>query len=123
MTFAAPFVYSGVGVLGLSEGRGTVRNIDADRISEAIVVSIGDSAIPRVDRQKLIDRYGEADGSAVANRVVQLVREAVAMPIDWGDMALAESVNDIMGRFRQLHPELSAEALEEMGRCVGWNLR
>ncbi|BBY95674.1 hypothetical protein MGALJ_53430 [Mycobacterium gallinarum] len=97
--------------------------MDADRISEAVVTSIRESAIPGVDRQKLIDRYGESEGSAVADRVIAIVREAVAMPIDWGDMTLAEGVNDIMGRFSQLHPELSSEALEEIGRCVGWNLR
>ncbi|MGX9789765.1 hypothetical protein [Mycobacterium sp. MMS18-G62] len=97
--------------------------MDADRLNEAIVASIGVSAIPRVDRQELIDRYGESEGSTVADRVVEIVREAVAMPIDWGDMTLAEGVNDIMGRFSQLHRELSLEALEEIGRCVGWNLR
>ncbi|MGO4442203.1 hypothetical protein AB4Z42_02480 [Mycobacterium sp. 2YAF39] len=97
--------------------------MDADRINEAVVASIGGSAIPRIDRQTLIDRYGESEGKAVADRVVEIVREAVAMPIDWGNMTLAEGVNDIMGRFSQLHPELSSEALEEIGRCVGWNLR
>jgi len=97
--------------------------MDADRLNEAIVASIGESAIPRVDRQKLIELYGESEGSAVADQVVEIVRKAVAMPIDWGDMTLAEGVNDIMGRFSDLHPELSPEALEEIGRCVGWNLR
>ncbi|SKS05554.1 Uncharacterised protein [Mycobacteroides abscessus subsp. abscessus] len=55
--------------------------------------------------------------------MVKIVREAVAMPIDWGTMTLAEGVNDIMGRFSQKHPELSPQALEEIGRCVGWQLR
>ena len=96
---------------------------DANRINEAIVASIAESAIPRVDREKLIDLYGRTEGIAVADRVVGIVREAVAMPIEWGDMTLAEGVDDIMGRFSQLHPEISPEALEEIGRCVGWNLR
>lgn len=52
-----------------------------------------------------------------------MVREAVAMPIDWGNMTLAEGVNDTMRRFGKVHPELSPDALEEIGRCVGWNLR
>jgi hypothetical protein len=93
------------------------------RINEAIVASISESAIPRVDRQKLVGRYGESEGSALADRVVEMIREAVDTPIDWGEMTLAEGVNDIMGRFSQLHPELSSEALEEICRCVGWNLR
>lgn len=75
--------------------------MDGDQINEAIIASIGESAIPRVGRQKLIDRYGRGEGSAVADRVVEIVREAVAMPINWGDMTLAEGVSDIMGRFSQ----------------------
>lgn len=97
--------------------------MDLDRINEAIVASIGESAVPRVDRQKLIDLFGETKGIALADRAIAMVREAVAMPIDWGDMTLAEGVNDIMGRFSKVHPELSPDALEEIGRCVGWNLR
>lgn len=97
--------------------------MDAERINRAIVAGIGESAIPRVDRQKLVDRYGESEGSAVAERVEEIVREAVATPLDWGDLTLAQGVADIMGRFSQLHPELSSEALDEISRCVGWNLR
>ncbi|BBZ06314.1 hypothetical protein MDOR_04830 [Mycolicibacterium doricum] len=97
--------------------------MNADTINEAVVIGISESAIPRVDRQKLIDHYGADEGNVIADRVIELVREAVAMPIDWGTMTLAEGVNDIIGRFGQRHPELSAEALEEIGRCVGWQLR
>jgi hypothetical protein len=97
--------------------------MDPDLLNQAIVLSIADSAIPRVDSQKLTDRFGENEGSAIADRVLAIVREAVAMPIDWGTMTLAQGVNDIMARFSQRHPELSPEALEEIGRCVGWQLR
>lgn len=97
--------------------------MDSDRINEAIVVGIEGSAVPQVDRERLVAFYGKAGGSALADRVVELVREAVAMPIVWGDMTLAEGVNDIMGRFGQLHPELSPEAMDEIRRCVGWNFR
>ena len=86
--------------------------MEAQRINEAIVASIAESAIPRVDREKLIDLYGETEGIAVADRVVAIVREAVAMPIEWGDMTLAEGVNDTVGRFSQLHPEISGSAGE-----------
>lgn len=91
-------------------------------INEAVIIGISASATPRVDRQKLLDHYGE-EGGTVADRVVALVREAVAMPIDWGTMTLAEGVKDIIGRFGQRHPELSPAALDEIGRCVGWQLR
>lgn len=45
--------------------------MDAERLNEAIVASIGESAMPRGDRAKLIDRYGEGEGGAVAERVVE----------------------------------------------------
>lgn len=97
--------------------------MNPDLINEAIVLSISDSAIPRVDREKLIDRYGQDDGSIIADQVLAIVKEAVAMPIEWGTMTLAQGVNDIMTRFGVLHPDLSPLALEEIGRCVGWQLR
>ncbi|KUH84624.1 hypothetical protein [Mycobacterium sp. IS-1556] len=97
--------------------------MDAQTVNEAVLIGMSESAIPRVDRQKLIDHYGEDEGNVAADRVIELVREAVAMPIDWGTMTLAEGVNDIIGRFSQRHPELSSAALEEIGRCVGWQLR
>lgn len=31
----------------------------------------------------------------------------VSAPIEWGDMTLAEGVNDVMTRFGHKHPELS----------------
>jgi hypothetical protein len=92
-------------------------------ISEAVVAAIKDSAIPRVDGQKLAEIYGPEEGSALANQVLVLVREAVASPIEWGDKNLQQGVEDIMSRFGESHPDLSAEALYEIGRCVGWNLR
>ncbi len=97
--------------------------MDADLLSQAVVTSIQDSAIPRVDLHKLTDRYGQDEGAKLGDQVIRIVQEAVAMPIEWGTKTLGEGVNDIMGRFSQKHPELSPEALEEIGRCVGWQLR
>jgi hypothetical protein len=51
------------------------------------------------------------------------VRQANAMPIEWCDMTLVQGVDDIMSRFRKLHPGLTVDALREIGRCVGWNWR
>lgn len=92
-------------------------------LNQAIVLSIADSAVPGVDRQKLLAHYGPDEGSIIANHVLAIVREAVAMPIEWADMTLAEGVEDIMTRFKHKHPELSPEALDAIGRCVGWQLR
>jgi len=92
-------------------------------LSEAVVVGISGSAVPGVSRDRILEVYGPVDGPVVFDEVVALVREAVAMPIEWGTMSLVEGVNDIMVRFSGVHPELSREALFEIGRCVGWQWR
>ena len=88
-------------------------------LSEAVVVGISGSAVPGVSRDRILEVYGPIDGPVVFDEAVALVREAVAMPIEWGTMSLV----DIMARFSGVHPELSREALFEIGRCVGWQWR
>lgn len=97
--------------------------MDDSELSTAIVEAIGHTAVPHVDEQKLLAIYGQGPGNEVAAQVLALVREANAMPIEWGDMTLVQGVNDIMARFRKLHPGLTVDALREIGRCVGWNWR
>lgn len=97
--------------------------VDPSVINTAIVVAIGDTAVPHIDEQKLAETYGPAQAKSLMTQISELVREAVAMPIEWGDKTLAEGVNDILQRFAEKHPELSQKALHEIGRCVGWNLR
>jgi hypothetical protein len=97
--------------------------MDDSEFSRAIVEAIGDTAMPHVDEQRLLDIYGPGPGRQVAAEVVALVREANAMPIEWGDMTLVQGVNDIMAPLRTLHPGLTVDALREVGRCVGWNRR
>lgn len=97
--------------------------MDPETINFAVVAAIKDSAVPHVDQQKLSEIFGAEQGQSLGARVSDLVREAVNMPIDWGAMTLEEGVNDILRRFHERHPELSRDALHEIGRCVGWNLR
>jgi hypothetical protein len=97
--------------------------MDVDTINAAIVAAIKDTAVPGIDKGKLIATYGEIDGEVLNAQISDLVREAVRMPIEWGNMTLEEGVNDILRRFHERHPDLSPEALHEIGRCVGWNLR
>jgi hypothetical protein len=97
--------------------------MDDSELSRAVVEAIGHTAAPHVDKEKLLAIYGQEPGSRVAAEVLALVREASSMPIEWGDMTLAQGVNDIMARFRTLHPGLTVDALREIGRCVGWNWR
>lgn len=97
--------------------------MDSTTINAAIVVAIGGTAVPQIDSQKMLEVYGPSQAESLIARVSELVHEAVCMPIEWGDMTLAEGVNDILRRFHEKHPELSDEALHEIGRCVGWTLR
>ncbi|ORA16871.1 hypothetical protein [Mycobacterium arosiense] len=92
-------------------------------INAAIVVAIGGTAIPHVDVQKMREVYGPSQAEALALRVSDLVQEAASMAIEWGDTTVVGSVNDLVRRFREKHQDLSGEALHEIGRCVGWNLR
>lgn len=73
-------------------------------------------------RNKILELYGIERGNDLAERVSALVNEAASMPMKWGQMTLAEGVQDILGRVSVRHPELSHEALTEIGRCVGWQL-
>ncbi len=97
--------------------------MDSETINTAVVVAIKDSPVPRIDKEKLIEVFGTTQGEDLAGKISELVREAVAMPIEWGNKTLEEGVNDILRRFHDRHPELSQDALHEIGRCVGWNLR
>jgi hypothetical protein len=97
--------------------------MDSDTINTAIVTAIKGSVAPGINKGKLIEAFGAAEGEELNKHVADLVRQAVSMPIEWGDKTLEEGVNDILGRFHEQHPDLSPEALHEIGRCVGWNLR
>jgi hypothetical protein len=97
--------------------------MDSDTLNAAIVAAIKDTAVPHIDKEKLSELFGADQGEMLGTKVSDLVREAVSTPIEWGNMTLEEGVNDILRRFHDRHPELSQEALHEIGRCVGWNLR
>lgn len=97
--------------------------MDSDTLNAAIVAAIKDTVVPHVDKGKLSEIFGPAEGDLITAQVSDLVREAASTPIEWGSMTLEEGVNDILRRFHTKHPELSRAALHEIGRCVGWNLR
>ena len=97
--------------------------MDSDTINAAVVAAIQDTAVPRIDTEKLTEIYGAEQGELLNAQISDLVTEAVSMPIEWGTMTLKDGVKDILRRFHEKHPELSPEALHEIGRCVGWNLR
>lgn len=103
--------------------RPVVGTVDAATLNAAVVIAIKGSKIPRIDATKLAEEFGQERSEALFQAVSELVREAVRTPIEWGDLTLEQGVNDILRRFHDKHPELSPEALHEIGRCVGWNLR
>jgi hypothetical protein len=96
--------------------------MDCKTINTAVIVAIKDSAVPHVDKEKLVEIFGNVQGEVLTAEISKLVREAVGMPIEWGNMTLGEGVDDILRRFSEKHPELLPEALHQIGRCVGWNL-
>jgi hypothetical protein len=97
--------------------------MDPAAISAAIVEAIGDTAMPHVDRDKLLASYGQEQGTMLADEILALVQEASAIPIEWGDKTLVQGLNEVMSQFRQTHPGLTRDALREIGRCVGWSWR
>lgn len=97
--------------------------MDVDTLNIALVAAIKDTVVPHVDKEKVAEIFGADESDLITERVSGLVREAASTPIEWGNMTLEEGVNDILRRFHAKHPELSQEALHEIGRCVGWNLR
>jgi hypothetical protein len=97
--------------------------MDSKIINTAVIVAIKGSVIPHVDKEKLVEIFGSVQGEALTAAISKLVREAVSVPIEWGNMTLEECANNILRRFSEKHPELSSEALHQIRRCVGWNLR
>lgn len=97
--------------------------MDSDEINVAVVVAISNTAVPHIDKDRILETFGREKGEVLSRTVSDLVQEAVSMPIEWGTMALEEGVADLLGRFHDMHPELSQDAVHEIGRCVGWNLR
>lgn len=93
------------------------------KINTAVIVAINGSTIPRIEKSRILEKFEAEEGELLAAQVSDLVREAVAMPVEWSGMTLREGVNHVLGRFHEKHPELSREALYEIGRCVGWNVR
>ena len=89
-------------------------NRDGAELSAVIVEAIGHMGAPRVDQGRLVELHGEVEGERLAALVQQLVNEAGAIPIDWGE---------IMAVFRARHPDISVPALQELARCVGWSWR
>ena len=98
-------------------------NRDGAELSAVIVEAIGHMGAPRVDQGRLVELHGEVEGERLAALVQQLVNEAGAIPIDWGDKTLLQGVNEIMAVFRARHPDISVPALQELARCVGWSWR
>jgi hypothetical protein len=100
--------------------RRTEFRMDSEDINTAIVAAIEDSAVPRINKEKVLEILGATRGEVLITKISSLVREAAGMSIESECMTLKECVNDILRRFGERYPELSSETLQQIGRCVAW---
>ena len=97
----------------------------SSEISEALIVwtGWGDSNRPIRDELRLVDRYGEDRAReliAILRRLEDEFYESdarftVADLAEMGDMAAA--------RFRDLHPELTRDAIESLAWCYSYDFK
>lgn len=82
-------------------------------------MSMGQSAVPDIDRDKLLEACGSVYGPAVFDDVMTVVKEAASLPIEWRTMSLTDGIDDIMARFSVMHPETHTRG-SFSGRTVCW---
>jgi hypothetical protein len=66
---------------------GGSRRRDPNAINVAIVAAIEAPEIPHVDKENVSEIFGTEQGEMPAPRVLELVREAVSIPLEWGTPA------------------------------------
>lgn len=91
--------------------------MQADDVNRAVVVGIADSAVPGVDRARIVKELGGELGPQMADEVESLVREAAATPVEWETKSLRQVVEEVLEEVRRARPELSPDALHEISRC------
>jgi hypothetical protein len=60
--------------------------MDSETVNRAVVAAIKDSAVPCIDKEKVVEIFGPAQGEMLTAKIFELVREAVGMPIEWGNI-------------------------------------
>ena len=105
-------------VSGMSAGGQPLEVADDPALSEAVLVylGVGVSAYPTRLSDALDERFG-TDARGLRARVDELLSEAWLERSEWAQMTLAEATEHVRGRMRELHPELTDDAVS----ALAWN--
>jgi len=87
-------------------------NIHDENLSAAIVLytAYGTALSPRQDREALPDAFGPLGNNLLAE-VEAILEEATTMPVDWHNHSLVSAGKMVRAKMHEMHPNLSAEAL------------
>lgn len=99
--------------------------LDADEVSEAIVLwsGKGDFPIPRRSEARVIARFGEDRGLDLLPRVRQLEHEFYESKAYAIGSDLAAVGRKAAEEFRMRHPEISEAAVHALAWCYTWDWR
>ncbi|SOD82515.1 hypothetical protein [Streptomyces sp. Ag109_G2-15] len=88
-----------------------------ERKSAAITVFLGrgESPFPQRDEAAVLARFGPDDGPGLAAYAKEIVSEAAAFDIEWGDQSLSSGTAHFREEMRRRHPELTDEAVAALG--------
>ncbi|MDC9825943.1 hypothetical protein PRN20_19585 [Devosia sp. ZB163] len=97
----------------------------SDPINEALVLytGFGSSPFPRAKTPHLIQRFGEAEGSALKGRILDLLEE-LQQPIDGLEKRSKKSLTErAIEQLQPRHPELDDSGLKALAWTYAFGLR
>jgi hypothetical protein len=99
--------------------------MDPDALSEAVLVWVGrgERSWPHRDDDRLIERYGNDQGRALAASVRGLYTDFCASDAKSTVADYNEMVDAAEARFRSLHPELTDEAVDALTWCYSFDFK
>lgn len=77
----------------------------------------GAAASPRADEEACAGVASTRDPATLVAEVTTLVRESLAIPIDWSSTSLGDAGRQVAAEMGRRHPGLSAEARD----ALAWN--
>ncbi len=94
-------------------------------LSQAIVAFLGDgrTAVPANDEAAVVACAGETDPTVLLGKVRAIVGECLSVPIEWSGISLGEGGDLARRAMSRRHPELTAEALDELRWMFTYNWR
>jgi hypothetical protein len=87
-----------------------------EELSAAVVafLGFGSSSSPQNDHSAIILQFGPQRAVFLDPQVVSLIAEIGAIPVDWSKYDLQMAGEMAKSKMRDLHPELTAEALSAL---------